>query len=185
MCPSARAGRRGVVVVPGRGGRSSRRRVVVELAGGEHVPDGDDDRVLDGAERFLVSAAGAEPLVLGGEVGVLGAARGDGGLARAPSRATWSRCGSCRSGACRRIGRCRGRSRPRRRGAWRSGRRSCPAGLGDDHLGGAPLNAGDRAQQLNGLARKGRSAPRSPVRARDRSSRKSMWARIAPIQSAC
>jgi hypothetical protein len=33
--------------------------VAVELAGCEHVPAGADDRVLDGAERFLVAAAGA------------------------------------------------------------------------------------------------------------------------------
>ena len=33
--------------------------VAVELAGGEHVPAGDEDRVFDGAERFLVAAAGA------------------------------------------------------------------------------------------------------------------------------
>ena len=29
------------------------------------------------------------------------------------------------------------------------------ADLGDDHLGGAPLHAGDRAQQLNGLLERG------------------------------
>ena len=33
--------------------------VSVELAGGEHVPAGADDRVLDGAERLLVAAAAA------------------------------------------------------------------------------------------------------------------------------
>ena len=30
--------------------------VVAELAGGEHLPDGDDDGVFDGAERLLVAA---------------------------------------------------------------------------------------------------------------------------------
>jgi len=33
--------------------------VVVELAGGEYLPAGDDDRVLDGAECFLVAASGS------------------------------------------------------------------------------------------------------------------------------
>jgi hypothetical protein len=33
------------------------------------------------------------------------------------------------------------------------------ADLGDDHLGGAPLNSGDRAQQLNGLLERGDLLP--------------------------
>ena len=58
--------------------------VVVELAGAEHVPAGDQDRVLDGAERFLVPAAGSEAGVLGGEVDVFGADRGDRGFFERP-----------------------------------------------------------------------------------------------------
>src|SRR3954451_14358597 len=38
--------------------------VAVGLAGGEHVPDRDQDRVLDGPERALVPAARLEPPVL-------------------------------------------------------------------------------------------------------------------------
>ena len=34
--------------------------VAVELAGSEHVPAGAEDRVFDGAEGFLVAAAGPE-----------------------------------------------------------------------------------------------------------------------------
>ena len=41
--------------------------VVVELAGGEHVPAGDEDGVFDGAEGFLVAAARFESRVLRGE----------------------------------------------------------------------------------------------------------------------
>src|SRR5438034_8154766 len=48
----------------------------VELAGGEHVPTGDEDRVLDGAEGAAVPAARAQPLVVGGEVDVLAAGGG-------------------------------------------------------------------------------------------------------------
>src|SRR3990170_2462290 len=48
----------------------------VELAGCEHVPAGAEDRVLDGAERAAVAAAGSQPLVLGGEVDVVGTGRG-------------------------------------------------------------------------------------------------------------
>ncbi|MGI8557912.1 MAG: hypothetical protein ACR2ND_06340, partial [Solirubrobacteraceae bacterium] len=44
--------------------------VGLELAGGEHVPAGDQDGVFDGTEGFLVPAAGSEAGVLGGEVDV-------------------------------------------------------------------------------------------------------------------
>src|SRR2546429_2705165 len=46
--------------------------VVVDLAGGEHVPVGDQDRVFDGAEGAAVADPGAQPLVLGLQVAVLG-----------------------------------------------------------------------------------------------------------------
>jgi len=52
----------------------------VGLAGGEHVPVGDEDGVFDGAERAAVSDPWSESLVLGLEVGVLGAGRGEGGF---------------------------------------------------------------------------------------------------------
>src|SRR5712691_685001 len=48
----------------------------VELAGCEHVPAAGDDRVLDRAERAPVAAARTEPLILRGEVDVVGAGRG-------------------------------------------------------------------------------------------------------------
>src|SRR3954454_7371302 len=54
--------------------------VSVVLAVGEHVPVGDEDRVFDGAERAAVAEARLEALVLGGEVGALGADRGQRGL---------------------------------------------------------------------------------------------------------
>jgi hypothetical protein len=59
-------------------------QVAVHLAGAEHVPAGADDRVLDRAERLLVTAAGLEAGVLGGEVGVLAADRGQPGLLERP-----------------------------------------------------------------------------------------------------
>src|SRR5881227_3834721 len=54
--------------------------VAVGLAGGEHVPVGDQHRMLDGAERAAVSEARLEALVLRGEVAVLGADRGERGF---------------------------------------------------------------------------------------------------------
>src|SRR5579871_4086731 len=47
--------------------------VGVDLAGCEHVPVGDDDRVFDGSERATVADAGSEALVLGLEVAPLAA----------------------------------------------------------------------------------------------------------------
>jgi hypothetical protein len=48
----------------------------VGRAGGEHVPVGDEHRVLDGAERAAVPEAGLEALVLGLEVAAFGAGGG-------------------------------------------------------------------------------------------------------------
>src|SRR6266508_1906517 len=48
----------------------------VELSRLQHVPAGAEDRVFDGAERTSVAAAGAQALVLRGEVDVAGAGRG-------------------------------------------------------------------------------------------------------------
>src|SRR5690348_8115598 len=53
---------------------------VVELAVGEHVPGGGEDRVADGGHGLGVAATPAEPLVLGGEVGVFGLGGGERGL---------------------------------------------------------------------------------------------------------
>jgi hypothetical protein len=52
----------------------------VGLAAGEHVPVGDEHRVLDGAERAAVPEAGLEALVLGLEVAAFGAGRGERGF---------------------------------------------------------------------------------------------------------
>jgi hypothetical protein len=52
----------------------------VGLAGGEHVPLSDQDRVFDGAERTAVADPWAQSLVLGLEVGVLGSGRGERGF---------------------------------------------------------------------------------------------------------
>ena len=58
--------------------------VVVKLTGAQHVPDRAQDRVLHGAERFLVTAAGLQPGVLGGEVDILGPDRGERGFLERP-----------------------------------------------------------------------------------------------------
>src|SRR2546426_12807455 len=99
--------------------------VVVDLAGREHVPVGDEDRVFDGAERAAVADPGPEALVLG----LQGSCRWCGWLRalllRGRFRATCSLCGCGRSGVCRRIGGCRGSGRPSWRGGRRRGSGSC------------------------------------------------------------
>src|SRR5438876_7766847 len=54
--------------------------VVVGLAGGEHVPVGDQDRVLDGADRAAVPDPWAQAAVLGLQVAVVGAGGGQRGF---------------------------------------------------------------------------------------------------------
>src|SRR5215207_3146356 len=54
--------------------------VAVGLAGGEHVPVGDQHRVFDGAERAAVPEAWFEASVLRGEVALASADGGQGGF---------------------------------------------------------------------------------------------------------
>ena len=124
--------------------------IAVGLAGGEHVPVGDEHRVLDGAERAAVPEAGFEPLVLGLEVAVFGAGRGQRGfLERDPEE----------------LAALAGRPERRLPADWSlPGQRPGPGGevpgggehahvdadLGDHHLGGAGGDAGDRGGQRDG-----------------------------------
>src|SRR5512132_3121823 len=123
--------------------------LAVELAGLEHVPAGGDDRVLDGSECASVSAPWAQALVLGSEVDVRGAGRGHRRLGQGGVEPLGAVTGCARAAFAG--------------GAVVAGVLAGPAGevarggetvhvdadLGDDHLGGAPLDAGDRAEQLN------------------------------------
>ena len=59
--------------------------VVVELAVCEHVPDRGEDGVPDCSDGAIVSAAAAQTLILGGEVGVLGLAGGERGFGQGGS----------------------------------------------------------------------------------------------------
>ena len=140
--------------------------------------------MLDGAERAFVAAAGLQAPVLGGEVVVLGAGRRPGRPRERdaePLGAVAGRAGAALAGGLVVAGAHAG---PATRGARRSGsgtcrrrsRRGCTSAR-------APLDAGDRAQQLNAPPRKG--AICSSIASESRSicsSRKSMWARIAPTQ---
>ena len=111
---------------------------------------------LTAPSAFLWPRRGREAGVLGGEVGVFGADRRPARLLRAsqsshldplrvlPERrlpADWSLPGHCPA----QVARCLSVGKTRHVGA----------DLGDDHLGGAPLNAGDRAEQLNGRRERG------------------------------
>ena len=55
--------------------------VVVSRVVGEHVPDGDENRVLQGDEGPFTSATGHDSSVAGGEIRVLAARGSDRGLA--------------------------------------------------------------------------------------------------------
>src|SRR2546428_10322030 len=128
----------------------------VELAGCEHVPAAGDDRVLDGAERAPVAATGTEPLILRGEVDVVGAAGGHrrfGQGAVEPLRAVPGFAGASFAGGAVVAGALAGPA-----GEVAGGREAAHvgAGFGDDHLGGAPLPAGDPAQQVHRPREKGK-----------------------------
>src|SRR3954452_25553617 len=106
---------------------------------------------LDGAERPFVSAPGAQAGVLGGQVGVVGAGGGQCGSSSAQSshlERLARLAGAAFAGGLVVAGALPG-PRGELFGGWAAAH--VDAGLGDDRLGGAPLNAGDRAQQLNGV----------------------------------
>ena len=97
----------------------------VGLAVGQHVPVGDEHRVLHGAERAAVPEAGLEALVFGLGDSCLWYGWRPARLLRGRSRGICCPCGVVRSGACRRTGRCPGSVPPRTRDARRRGRPPC------------------------------------------------------------
>src|SRR4051794_36750466 len=75
--------------------------VGVELAGGEHVPGGDEHRVLDRADRFAVADPATLAFVERAQVAVLGADRGHRGVLERsvePARALASASGTLFAG---------------------------------------------------------------------------------------
>ncbi len=133
--------------------------LAVQLAGAEHVPGGGEDLVGDRDDRFLVAAAAGELAVALGEVGFLGACGGARGLDQGWLSATESPCVSWRTCACRRTRAGRGTRLPMRRGAWRTGTRSCPC---RSRRSAPPRLAAPRRGSCTAAqpsSRKGRSAP--------------------------
>ena len=136
---------------------------------------------------FLCPRRGRSRGVLGGEVGVLGAGGGQRGLVSAQSSHLEPLRVRARAAFAGRL--VVAGAQPGPRGQLPGGREdrvmSAPISATID-LGGAPLDAGDRAQQLNGRRERARSARRSLGQTcAICSSRKSMCARIAPTSSAC
>jgi len=124
--------------------------VVVELAGGEDVPDGGQDRVFDGSDRAAVTDPGSQALVERLEAAVLGAGRCQrdflerfveplGALARA--------AGSLLAG---RLVVARALPGPRREALVGREDRHVGPDLGEDVLRGAFSDARDRDQQRDG-----------------------------------
>src|SRR6266508_5089056 len=129
--------------------------LTVQLAGCEHVPAGAEDRVFDGAERAPVSAAGPQPLVLGGQVDVLAAGGGHGGLGERgvePFGAVAGLAGAAFAGGAVVAGALAG---PAGEVALAWELAHVGADLGQDRLGGTPLDAGERAEQLNRFGERG------------------------------
>src|SRR6266540_4404356 len=157
----------------------------VELTGCEHVPAGAEDRVLDGAGRAAVAAAGSQPLVLGGEVDVAAAGRCQRRLGQRgvePLGAVPGFAGAAFAGRAIIAWALAGPA-----GEVPLGGEAAHVGadLRDDHLGCALLDAGDRAEQLNRRGERASCASISSESSWICSSRKSRWARIAETISAC
>src|SRR5256886_600480 len=121
--------------------------VVVDLAGREHVPVGDEDRVFDGAERAAVADPGPEALVLGLQVAAVGA----GGCERCffegdsePLAAFAAAAGAAFAGGLVVAGAAAGPA-----GEVAGGGEAAHVGadLSDHDLGGAGGDAGDRARE--------------------------------------
>jgi hypothetical protein len=118
--------------------------VAVGLAGREHVPVGDEDRVLDGAERAAVPDAGPQALVLGLQEAALGAGRGERGLGEGDREPLGSLAGA--PGAAFASGLVVAGTAPGLGREMRGAREAAHVGadLGDHDLGGAFSDAGDR-----------------------------------------
>src|SRR5262245_51968469 len=129
--------------------------VVVDLARGQHVPAGADERVFDGADRAAVTELGLLAPIEGLQVAAVGPDRGDGSLLERvvePLAAFASAAGATLAGRLVVAGALPG---PRRQVARRRQDAHIDADLGDDVLGRALFDAGARAQELNRRSERG------------------------------
>ncbi len=123
--------------------------LAVELTGGEHVPAGAKDGVLDGADRFAVPDSGALAAVERLQVGVLAAGRGHRGVLEGGVEPAAAFAGT--PGALLARGAVVAGALPAPGGQVAGGGEDAHVGadLGEDVLRAAPPDAGDRAQELN------------------------------------
>src|SRR5215212_3263431 len=123
--------------------------VVVGLAGGEHVPVGDQHRVFYGAERAAVSEARFQAPVLGGEVAVAGADGGQRGLFEGDPEPLAAVAGA--SGAAFAGGLVVAGAAPGPGGKVPRGGKDAHVGadLGDHDFGGASGDAGDGGSECD------------------------------------
>src|SRR6266508_1021093 len=137
------------------GGVAAGEPVGAEFAEGDALGDdvvvGDQDVVACGADRFRIAAAAADLPCVGGEVGVFGAGGGVGGLDEGcaqPGVAVAGFAGEASVAGLVGAGADRG---PGDEVLAASEDAHVDAALGDQHLRGAQLDAGDGADQLDEL----------------------------------
>jgi len=123
--------------------------VAVRLAGGEHVPVGDEHRVLDGNERAAVPAPWSEPLVLGLGVAVVGAGRGQGGFFERDPQPFGALAGVARAAFAGGLVVAGAAASPRGEVSGGGEQAHVGADLSDHHLGAAFGDAGDRGGELD------------------------------------
>src|ERR1700727_2547665 len=110
-----------------------------------------DDGVLDGAECLLVAASGSESFVLRGEVGVVVVRGSECALLEGPVQPLQSLAGSAGALSAGGLVVAGALSGPGREVLGGRERAHFGTDLRDHCLCAAPLNAGDRAEQLNGF----------------------------------
>jgi hypothetical protein len=121
---------------------------------GKHVVDGDEHGVSDGDHRLPFAPARGNAPELGGEVGALHPARHVGDLGACAPQPDVAVARAATAAAATALGvtlGIPGTSRPRRPGARTPGEaRHVRAARGDQHFSGAPTDAGDGREQVDG-----------------------------------
>src|SRR6266536_1294656 len=155
----------------------------IGLATVQDVVGDHQDRVGHGDRGAFVVAAPAEPAVLGSQVGVLGAGGGVGGLHQRAAQPFGALAGAARVVLAGRLVVARAQPRPGGQVRGRGELAHVPTGLGQDNLGGAPVDPGDGLQQLQDRGVQGGDAAISALSRSMVASAASMRASISPTSS--
>ena len=114
-----------------------------------------EDGVTDGLAGAHLAASDCQPVVLGGQIGALGACSRHGGHGQVALEPAVALAGGALLGLAGRLVLSGAHARPRGQMAWRGELGHVDADLADDGLSDAPIHARDRAQPLPGVSERG------------------------------